>query len=534
MAAKRRALISVADKRFVTNFARELLKYGYELLSTGGTFKKLKEAGIPVKDLARTLKTPEMLGGRVKTLHSRVLAGILADLDDPRHVKDLQSETIPPIEMVVVNFYAFSERVRPGKTSPADAVELIDIGGPTMVRSAAKNYKHVCVVSSVDQYREVTRWLKDGDGHLNNDQRLSLALDAFRSTAEFDNSVARYFEHLAPRTGDATPEESVSTTLSSGELLPAKLTLQLARVEHLRYGENPHQPAARYALNGLPVIPFKLLQGHELSYNNYQDAASALSTVSCEYAEPFAACVVKHANPCGIAIGKDPVKTFIAARDADEKSAFGGIVGLNYPVDSALATELRKTFLEVVIAPDFEDAAIAKLAERKNLRLVRANPADLRAWLRTAPRAVFSPFGAILQGQDNTFERWEDLQIVSSVEPSPDLHQDILTGLSYVRFLKSNSLCVVKNGVMIGAGVGQLSRVDAAEIAIKNAGKEAKGAVLVSDGFFPFADTIEIAAKAKLGCVVAPAGSKRDIEVVGAANQFKIPLIFAPYRHFLH
>jgi phosphoribosylaminoimidazolecarboxamide formyltransferase/IMP cyclohydrolase len=533
MAVKRRAIISVTDKRFLTTFARELLKYGYEILSTGGTYKKLKEAGIPARDLGRTLKTPEMLGGRVKTLHSRVLAGILADLDNPLHVKDLQREALAAVDMVIVNFYPFGERVKAGKTLPQEAVELIDVGGPTMIRAAAKNYKHVSVVSSVEQYREVTRWLKDGEGELTEEQRISLALEAFRTTAEFDMGVVKFLEHYAPKP-QAQAQAEPTVTAPAGELLPGKLTLQLTRVEPLRYGENPHQQAARYTVSGLPTLPFKQVLGKELSYNNYQDAAAALAIVSAEYAEPVAACVVKHGNPCGIAIGKDLLKTFIAARDADEKSAFGGIVGLNRPVDMALANELRKTFLEVVIAPDFEAAAVAKLAERKNLHLIKASQTELRALQRHTPRIVFGPFGAILQAQDTVQEAWEDLQLVSNLEPPAELRQDILTGLTYIRYLKSNSICIVKDGVMIGAGVGQLSRVDATEIAIKNAGRNVRGAVLVSDAFFPFADSLEFAAKAKVGCVVAPAGSKRDIEVVEAANQYKLSLIFAPYRHFLH
>jgi phosphoribosylaminoimidazolecarboxamide formyltransferase/IMP cyclohydrolase len=533
MAVKRRAIISVTDKRFLTTFARELLKYGYEILSTGGTFKKLKEAGIPAKDLGRTLKTPEMLGGRVKTLHSRVLAGVLANLDDATHVKDLQREGLAPIDMVVVNFYPFSERTKAGKTLPQEAIEFIDIGGPTMARAAAKNYKHVCVVTGVEQYREVQRWLKEGEGALTEEQRLTLALDAFRATAEFDMGVVRFFEHYAPKP-EAQPQVEATPATGTGELLPGKLTVQLTRVEPLRYGENPHQPAARYTVTGLPTLPFKMVLGKELSYNNYQDAAAALAIVSATYAEPVAACVVKHANPCGIAIGKDPLKTFIAARNADEKSAFGGIVGLNVPVDTTLAAEIRKTFLEVVIAPDFEPAAVAKLAERKNLHLIKASPGELRTLQLHAPRIVFGPFGAILQGQDTVHETWESLQIVSNIEPPAELHQDILTALTFIRFLKSNSVAVVREGVMIGAGVGQLSRVDATEIAIKNAGRNVRGAVLVSDGFFPFADSIELAAKAKVGVVVSPAGSKRDIEVVEAANQYKVPLIFAPHRHFLH
>lgn len=533
MSVKKRALISVADKRYITNLARDLVKLGYEIVSTGGTYKKIKEADIPVKELARTYRVSELLDGRVKSLHPNVHTAILADRDNPKHLKELASLRVIPFSLVVVNFYPFREKVQIGKTAILDAVELIDIGGPTMVRAAAKNFRHVAVVSSVDQYREVVRLLKDNDGELTESYRLSLAREAFRCTAEYEAAVVEYFDAVAPLSEDET-DDSAPAWKESAELLPKKLALQLKQQDMLRYGENPHQPAARYTAQGIATLKYKVLQGKEMSFNNYLDAAAAVTAVSAEYPQPCTACVVKHLNPCGIATGKDPLKTFISAREADPQSAFGGIVGLNYPVELELAKELRRTFFEIVVAPAFSGEARQHLSSKKNLRLIETDIEDCRNLLLSSPKVTINLFGLFMQAYDVVQEQWENLQVVSNVEPAESLHDDILLGLTYIRFLKSNSLCVVKNGVMIGHGVGQMSRVDSAQLALSSAGRAANGAVLVSDGFFPFADSIELAAKAKIGCVVAPAGSKRDMEVVAAANKLKLPLVFAPYRHFLH
>jgi phosphoribosylaminoimidazolecarboxamide formyltransferase/IMP cyclohydrolase len=530
MSAKLTALISVADKRYVTNLARDLVKYGYEIIATGGTFKKLKEAQLPVKELSRVFKTPEMLGGRVKSLHSHVHAAILADPTSAKHTKELKALKIRTFDVVVVNFYPFNEKVQIGKTPIKSAMELIDIGGPAMVRAAAKNHAHVAVVSSVDQYRELIRQLRDNDGQLSDSYRLRLARDAFRNTAQYESTVSAYFEAVTP----ADENESGEQHRAASELLPRSFTWKLKREEVLRYGENPHQQAARYSSPSLATIPFKVLQGKVMSFNNYQDAAAALAAISAPYTKPLVACVVKHLNPCGAAVGDNPLKTFIAAREADPKSAFGGVVSLNYDVDEALAKELRRTFFEIIIAPSFSVEALTHLTSKKNLRLVEADPIQAREVLEVSPHFAVTFFGALLQSHDTVMEQWQKLQAVTDIQPPEELRDDILDGLRFIRFMKSNSLCLVKNGVMIGRGVGQMSRVDAAELAIASAGRKAKGAVLISDGFFPFADSIEIAAKAKVACVVAPAGSKRDHEVVAAADKLKLPLIFAPYRHFRH
>lgn len=533
MAPKKRALISVHDKRYITSLARDLVRSGYEIISTGGTYRKLKEAGIAVRDLARVLKSPELLEGRVKSLHPRIHAAILADRTNEHHMKDLSKQGIQPIDMVVVNFYPFREKVKIGKTSIKSAIEMIDIGGPTMVRAAAKNYRSVAVVTRIDQYREIVRHLREHDGECEEAYRLELAREAFHASADFEGAIASYFDAVVPVRGDDGVEISVIRSMPT-ELLPKKLSLQLKLKDKLRYGENPHQQAARYFAGDIPQLTYKVLQGKEMSYNNYLDAAATAAVVTAEYPLTYTACVVKHLNPCGIAVGEDPVKTFINAREADPKSAFGGIVGLNYPVDMKLAKELRRTFFEIIIAPGFDDEAREHLAGKKNLRLIEANLAECREMLASSAKFTINLFGVFLQGYDVVQETWDQLQVVSSAEPDEGLRHDILLGLTYIRFLKSNSLCVVKNGVMIGCGVGQMSRVDAAELALKSAGRKSAGAVLVSDGFFPFADSIELAAKAKVGCVVAPAGSKRDQEVVAAANKLKLPLVFAPYRHFLH
>jgi phosphoribosylaminoimidazolecarboxamide formyltransferase/IMP cyclohydrolase len=346
---------------------------------------------------------------------------------------------------------------------------------------------------------------------------------------------------MAPRARTDSSSEKASEVAPApakarpaSELLPPRLNLNLKQADSLRYGENPHQPAARYTSENLASVPFKFLQGKEMSYNNYHDASAALAVVSADYPKACAACVVKHQNPCGAAIGDDPVKTFLEAWRADEESAFGGIIGLNFTVNGKVAAEIRKSFFEIVIAPGFDDSAKNELSGKKNLILLQASPEDVRNIMATTPRLTSSLFGYFLQAYDTESENWEQLNVVSATAVPDKLRDDVITGLRFVRFLKSNSLCVVKDGSMVGAGLGQMSRVAACKIALENAGKRAAGAVLVSDGFFPFADSLELAAKAKVGCVVAPAGSKRDMEVVAAANSLKLPLVFCPNRHFLH
>jgi phosphoribosylaminoimidazolecarboxamide formyltransferase/IMP cyclohydrolase len=357
-----------------------------------------------------------------------------------------------------------------------------------------------------------------------------LASDAFSACAQYEAAIAAYFNAVAPAEGEV---EATSLEIPA-ELLPKKITLQLKQINQLRYGENPHQQAARYVVDGMPSVPFQVLQGKEMSYNNFVDAAAVMNVVSAEYPHTYVACVVKHLNPCGIAVGDDPVKTYINAREADAKSAFGGIVGLNYNVDLEMAKELRRTFLEIIVAPSFDSDALQHLSSKKNLRLIQADPTDYHKALLHGPKMVTTFFGALLQSQDTVQETWDQLEFVTEAQPPEEKKEDILLGLTFIRFLKSNSLCVVKDAVMIGRGVGQMSRVDAAELAIQSAGRRIKGSVLVSDGYFPFTDGIELAAKADVACVVAPAGSKRDMEVVAAANKLKLPLVFAPYRHFQH
>ena len=531
MIGKKRALVSVSDKRYITTFVRDLQKLGYEVYSTGGTYQKLKEADLIVKELSKSIKSPEILGGRVKTIHPLVFGGILADPANDEHVKDMKKAGIKPFDMVVVNFYPFGEKVKPGVTKLAEAIELIDIGGPSMVRAAAKNHRNVCIVTDIEQYREVIRYIKD-HGDISDEYRLKLARDAFKKTFEYEAAIAAYFEEAAPvELSDASQETSFELP---NEMFEDRITLTLKKSEKLRYGENPHQQAARYSMSGIPSLPFKFHQGKDMSYNNYLDAAAAVSVVASEFSKPYAACVVKHTNPCGIAIGDEPVQTFINAREADAKSAFGGVVSVNCEIDAALAAELKRTFLEVIIAPGYSMEALSLLKEKKNWRLLEVDLALVQEVRQQSPRVNINIFGALLQEFDNVIEQWDDLDLVSQDKPDDSLRDDILFGLNIIRHLKSNSLCVIRDGVMIGAGLGQMSRVDAAEIAIKNAGKDCKGAVLISDGFFPFADSIEMAAKAKFGCVVAPGGSKRDVEVVAMANNLGVPLIFAPNRHFLH
>jgi phosphoribosylaminoimidazolecarboxamide formyltransferase / IMP cyclohydrolase len=537
MAATRRAIISVSDKRFITTFARDLAKFGYEIISTGGTFTKLKQAQVPCKEIARVYAAPSMLDGRVKTLHPALMAGILADRHNPEHIKEMKAKKFNHIDMVVVNFYPFDEKVK-SKTSLEQAVELVDIGGPSMVRAAAKNYRSVAVISDVEQYRTVIRLLKEHDGELPEEYRLWLASEVFKRTAAYDTAIAAYFGSRAPEQPVEDEAQAaapaVPANLIQADVLPGKFVIELNQAQKLRYGENPHQNAARYNVKGLPMASFKVLQGKEMSYNNYLDASAVMDAISAQYSYPCVAVVMKHLNPCGIAVGKDPVKTLVEAREADAKSAFGGIVGVNYNVDEAMAEEIRRTFLELVVAPSFSPGAMEKLSSKLNLRLVQVGIEEYQQIQRVSGRLVLTQFGGLMQEHDIAQEDWSKIQQASVLAPPESLHEDILLGLTYIRFLKSNSLCVVKGGTMVGRGVGQMSRVDATEQALASAGTRAKGAVLISDGFFPFADSLELAAKAKIGCVVAPAGSKRDMEVVSAADKLNLPLLFAPYRHFRH
>jgi phosphoribosylaminoimidazolecarboxamide formyltransferase/IMP cyclohydrolase len=519
---KRRALISVSDKRGVAAFARKLHRLGFGIISTGGTAKALEEARVPVVPISEVTGAPEMLKGRVKTLHPRLHGGILADLEDPDQVIELVDHGIGPIDLVCVNLYPFEGTVASG-ASEKEAVEQIDIGGPAMLRAAAKNFKSVTVVPSSESYKEVAAELELGEVPVATRRRL--ALEAFRKTAEYDAAIARWLER---QLDVEVPEESEGD--SEGRF-PEVLTKRYERKLALRYGENPHQDAAYYAedasshlLSGVEQV-----QGRPLSFNNLYDvdaARTALADLS-EMGEP-AAVIVKHANPCGAAVDEDLGEAYRKAFASDPTSAFGGIVALSDPVSGALAREISEIFTEVLIAPGFDAEAREVFSAKPNMILLDVEPLE-----RPELSAKHVTGGLLLQQTDRV-EDDSEYEIVTARRPSPDELGDLLFAWRVVKSVKSNAIVLAKGGATVGVGAGQMSRVEAAELAVKKAGERVEGAVAASDAFFPFADGLEALAEAGVKAVIQPGGSKRDSEVVQAADRRGVAMVMTKRRHFLH
>lgn len=501
----RRALISVYDKSGLADFARALDEMGVQLISTGGTARCLAEAGLAVTAVQDVTGSPEMLGGRVKTLHPRIHGGILARRDDANQLKELAEQGIGPIDMVVVNLYPFEQTVADPECTLERALENIDIGGPTMLRAAAKNFPAVISLCSPQDYQEVIEILRR-EGDLSQGLRQRLAAKAFAHTAAYDAAITGWLQK---------------------DEFPEKLALVLELGSHLRYGENPHQQAALYQL---PAQPDSLawaqpLQGKELSYNNYNDADAAFALVS-EFDGP-AAVAVKHAVPCGVGLGKSPAQAFARARQADPVSIFGGIIALNRPVDQETALLLKEIFLEVVIAPAFSDEARAVLAAKKNLRLlICPNQRPQGHVLRSISGGVL-----VQQADAGGLSQW---QAAGSVQPPQGWEEDGRLAWLTAKYAKSNSIVVSKGGMTLGIGSGCTSRIDAANIALAAAGEEAREAVMASDGFIPFPDVVEAAAKAGISVILQPGGSKGDDKAIAAADKAGIALLFTGIRHFRH
>lgn len=528
----RRALISVSDKSGLIDFARGLHECGVEIVSTGGTAAVLAEAGIPVIPVDRITGFPEILDGRVKTLHPLIHGGILGRRDLPRHRRQMKEHGIEPIDLVVVNLYPFRATVSQPDVTLKEAVENIDIGGPAMVRSAAKNYRDVLVIVNPERYPEVLAALREG-AEIDENRRLALAVEAFRHTAFYDSVISEYLGALV--------DEGLLA-------FPSELTLAFEKAATLRYGENPHQRAAFYR-DPLPAGPAlaraEQLQGKELSYNNLNDAQAAWA-LAAEFAEP-AAVAVKHANPCGVAVAETPAKAYRQAYDADPVSIFGGIVALNRSVDAETARALTEVFLEVVIAPDFTPEALELLAAKKNLRLLRVafpeagvagdSPAAAGPALACPPRRLDLrrvDGGLLLQEADTAGASPSEWLCVTKARPTPDDLFELLFAWKVVKHVKSNAIVVSKGGRTLGIGAGQTNRVDAVRIALNHAGDAAKGAYLASDAFFPFADSIEAAAAAGIRAIVQPGGSVRDEESVRAADAHGMIMMFTGRRHFRH
>jgi len=519
MAVIKQALISVSDKTGLLDFARGLADHGVALLSTGGTAQQLRAAGITVTEVADHTGFPEMLDGRVKTLHPKVHGGILARRDLPDHLSALARAGIPTIDLVVVNLYPFGATVaRPGCTL-AEAIENIDIGGPAMVRSAAKNYEHVAVVTDPADYASVLREMTPG-GALSAETRFRLAQKAFSHTAQYDGAISNYLTSLDAAGGRAR--------------FPQRLNLQFERVQALRYGENPHQEAAFY--RDLQPAPgslggYRQLQGKALSYNNIADADAAWECVK-SFGE--AACViVKHANPCGVAVAASQAGAYRKAVATDPTAAFGGIIAFNRELDGATAQAVMQQFVEMVIAPGIAPEAARVLAGKSNVRVLDAP---------LAPGANDYDFkrvggGLLVQTPDSASVAAAGLRIVTRRKPSEAQIDDLLFAWRVAKFVKSNAIVFCGNGQTLGVGAGQMSRIDAARIAVikaENAGLALTGSVVASDAFFPFRDGVDVVVRAGAAAIIQPGGSVRDEEVIAAADEHGVAMVFTGYRHFRH
>ena len=520
------ALLSVSDKRGLVPLAEGLLAQGYALLSSGGTAAALAAAGLPVTKVAEHTGAPEILGGRVKTLHPRIHGGILARRDDPAHRADLEAQGIVPIDVVVVNLYPFRATVADPGVDWETAIENIDIGGPAMVRAAAKNHADVVVLTDPDQYPGFLDALAAGrvDGAL----RRRLALAAFAHTAAYDAAIATWIEGRLPSEADSAGASEF------GVEQPLRLELPLRQV--LRYGENPHQGARWFGESSIGWGAARQLQGKELSYNNLIDLEAALTTVAAfgygPGAEP-AAVVIKHTNPCGVALGDDTADALLRALDADRVSAFGGIVALNGAVDRAAADHLAGLFLECVVAPSFSEEARQRLAAKANLRLLELDPrAVAEASGRLQLRSVLG--GVLAQQADDGPADPDSWQVVSDRQPSASEWRDLRFAWQVVRHVRSNAILVAQGGRSLGVGAGQMNRVGSARLALEAAGEAARGAVLASDGFFPFDDTVLLAARHGITAVIQPGGSKRDPDSIAACKANDMVMVITGRRHFLH
>lgn len=513
----KRALISVSDKTGLIDFAKGLHELGIKIVSTGGTMKAIREAGIPVTYVSEVTGFPEIMDGRVKTLHPKIHGGILAVRDNPEHVSQMAEQGIEGFDLVVVNLYPFCQTIAKPDVTLEDAIENIDIGGPSMVRAAAKNYKFVAIVVRPNRYSQVLSELK-AEGEVSDTMRMQLAQEAFQHTSEYDAYIASY---LAKQNGEGEFTNSVH--------------LMYEKVQDLRYGENPHQKAAFYRqkeFDGFGVAAAKQLHGKELSFNNIVDLEAAYNLVG-EFLEP-AAVIIKHTNPCGTAIGSSLKEAYVKAYQADSTSAFGGIIGLNQEVDVDTAKEISAIFVEAVIAPSFSSDALRMLAAKKNIRLLQAKFGKEGELADKIPDIKKVSGGLLLQDKDCFEVSQEAMKVVTTRQPSQTEWEQLMFAWKVVKHVKSNAIVVVKDNVTIGVGAGQMNRVGSAEIAFHQAGDKAKGAVLSSDAFFPFGDTVEAAAKAGITAIIQPGGSIRDEESIQAANQYHIAMVFTGERHFKH
>lgn len=523
--AVERALISVYDKSGLADFAAQLSKMGIEIISTGGTARFLRDAGIAVRDVAELTGSPEMLGGRVKTLHPKVHGGILFRRGNADDRKQTAAHGITPIDMVVVNLYPFSATAsKPGVTAE-ELIENIDIGGPTMIRSAAKNFESVVVATDPLDYGRLLEEFAHGR-EIRLETRLELARKAFALTAQYDGLITTQLERLSNE-GDSGDLQLAA----QGEMLPFRLHFDFERQQAMRYGENPHQKAALYRPAGRPMQGFaaaRQLQGKELSYNNLVDLDAAWS-LSREFHSPAAA-IIKHNNPCGAAANSSLAEAYRQALACDPVSAFGGVIALNRPVDGETAAELEKLFVECIAAPGYEKAALEKLSSKKNLRLLEMPSAAMNEELELKRIA-----GAMLvQEPDNRCVAESEWKTVTERQPTEPERRALAFGWIVCKHVKSNAIVFAREGQALGIGAGQMSRVDSVKIAVMKAQLPLKGSAVASDAFFPFPDGVEEAAKAGASAVIQPGGSVRDNEVIAAANRYGMAMVFTGVRHFRH
>jgi phosphoribosylaminoimidazolecarboxamide formyltransferase/IMP cyclohydrolase len=511
-----RAILSVTDKSGLVDFARQLARLGVELVSTGGTAKLLRESGVAVKDISELTGFPEMLDGRVKTLHPRVHGGILYRREDGGHRAAVAAHAIPAIDMVVVNLYAFEKTAAKPGVHFEELIENIDIGGPSMIRSAAKNFQDVAVVTSPADYGAIADEMSRSEGALSRETKWRLAQKAFQTTAAYDSAIARTLERVG---GDFE--------LRAAEGFPENLRLCFQKVMDLRYGENPHQKAAMYADGErVGVAHARQLQGKELSYNNIVDLEAAWDLAQ-EFEEPFCA-IIKHTNPCGAATGQTLAEAYLRALECDPVSAFGGVIGVNRSVDGAAAGEMAKLFLEVIAAPAFDDGAKAVFASKKNLRLVEVPPGHPSWVLKNISG------GMLVQDSDLHQLNEADLKIVTKRPPTPEEKRALLFAWKVCKHVKSNAILYARDGQTVGVGAGQMSRIDASKLGIMKAQLPLQGTVAASDAFFPFPDGVEEIAKAGATAIIQPGGSVRDQEVIEAADRLGLAMIFTGVRHFRH
>jgi phosphoribosylaminoimidazolecarboxamide formyltransferase/IMP cyclohydrolase len=513
-----RAILSVTDKTGLLDFARKLSALGIELISTGGTAKLLRDSGVTVKDISELTGFPEMLDGRVKTLHPKVHGGILHRREDPKHVAAVAEYGIVPIDMVVVNLYAFEKTAAKPGVAFEELIENIDIGGPSMIRSAAKNFHDVAIVTSPSDYGSIADELSRSAGSLSRETKWRLAQKAFATTAAYDSAIASTLERISPDSSELQTQSSA---------FPPTLRFTFQKTLDLRYGENPHQKAAMYSdASGVGVANARQLQGKELSYNNIVDLQAAWDLAQ-EFDEPVVA-IIKHTNPCGTATGKTLAEAYKRALECDPVSAFGGVIGVNRPIDEDAAEEMHKLFLEVIAAPSFDEAAKAKFASKKNLRLVQVAASSPKWVLKNVSG------GMLVQDTDVRPLQDADLKVVTQRAPTPEETRALLFAWKVCKHVKSNAIVYARDGQTVGVGAGQMSRVDSAKIGAMKAQLPLTGTVAASDAFFPFPDGVEEIARAGATAIIQPGGSQRDPEVIAAADRLGLAMLFTGVRHFRH